>query len=105
MFVRKVKQRIVFFYILKSAKLKKPKIERKMISFHISVLFKILIILQLGIAMAVDHLTVEEAKTVKHNSIKKYHKKLKKQDGAIRLVGGENDFEGDCQMKIIHFNN
>lgn len=52
------------------------------------------IILHVLISASLAHTTVEEAKAAKHSSIKKYHKKLKKQDGAIRLFGGSADHEG-----------
>lgn len=41
------------------------------------------------------HSSVEEAKAARHNAVRKYHKKLKKQEGALRLVGGQNEYEGD----------
>lgn len=53
------------------------------------------ILLYVIISAALAHTSVEEAKAAKHGSIKKYHKKLKKQDGAIRLVGGSDDHEGE----------
>lgn len=31
---------------------------------------------------------------IKISPAKKYHKKLNKEEGAIRLVGGSNDYEG-----------
>lgn len=52
------------------------------------------IILHALISVSLAHTTVEEAKAAKHSSIKKYQKKLKKQDGAIRLIGGSGDHDG-----------
>lgn len=40
------------------------------------------------------HTTLEEAQQINHSPAKKYSKKLRKEDGAIRLVGGSNDYEG-----------
>lgn len=38
---------------------------------------------------------IDDVKIVNHLSpVKKNHKKLKKEEGAIRLVGGSNDYEG-----------
>lgn len=42
-----------------------------------------------------SHSTLEEAQRIHHSPAKKYKKKLRKEDGAIRLVGGLNDFEGE----------
>lgn len=50
-------------------------------------------------AIALAHTSVEEAKAAKHSSIKKHHKRLKKQDGAIRLVGSTSDHEGKHIME------
>lgn len=47
------------------------------------------------IHLSTAHSTIEEAKAVKYSAIKKHHKRLNKQDGAIRLVGGEGEFEGE----------
>lgn len=55
------------------------------------------IIFHLFISTSLSHSTLEEAKAAKHSSIKKYHKKLKKQDGAIRLIGGIGDHEGNTK--------
>lgn len=42
-----------------------------------------------------SHSTLEEAQQINHSPAKKYKKKLRKEDGAIRLVGGLNDYEGE----------
>lgn len=47
------------------------------------------------------HETIEEAKAAKHVHIKKYYKKLQKQDGAIRLIGGRSEYEGENNKKKI----
>lgn len=39
---------------------------------------------------------LEEARLQRENMVRKYLKKLKKEDGAIKLVGGRGDFEGEC---------
>lgn len=56
--------------------------------------FSFALLLHVLIAVSMAHTSVEEAKAAKYSSVKKYHKKLKKQDGAIRLVGGSGDHEG-----------
>lgn len=45
-------------------------------------------------AFVLSHSTLEEAQQIHHSPAKKYRKKLRKEDGAIRLVGGTNDYEG-----------
>lgn len=37
----------------------------------------------------------DETNVTSHSPAKKYHKKLRKEEGAIRLVGGQNDYEGN----------
>lgn len=49
------------------------------------------------------HRTLEEAKEARANLVKKYFKKLKKQEGAIKLVGGSGDNEGDGNTYIFYF--
>lgn len=62
-----------------------------------SLLLSIVLILQLVIFVWGEHRTIDAAKINKHLSAKKHWKKLKKQDGAIRLVGGRNEHEGTVQ--------
>lgn len=57
--------------------------------------YYLLLILNGFLQLSLAHKTIEEAKAAEHSHVKKYHKKLKKQDGAIRLVGGEGDYEGN----------
>lgn len=45
-------------------------------------------------ALVLSHSTVEEAQHINPSPVKKYKKKLRKEEGAIRLVGGSNDYEG-----------
>lgn len=49
---------------------------------------------------------IDNAKFATYTSpAKKYHRKLKKEDGAIRLVGGITDSEGELQILFrIHKN-
>lgn len=61
------------------------------------------ILLHVLVAAALAHTSVEEAKAAKHSSIKKYHKKLKKQDGAIRLIGGSGEHEGKRRIPNVSF--
>lgn len=41
-----------------------------------------------------SHSTLDEATEISRSPAKKYKKKLRKEEGAIRLVGGSNDYEG-----------
>lgn len=44
---------------------------------------------------------IDDAKSTTYTSpAKKYHKKLKKEDGAIRLVGGVTDNEGELPISF-----
>lgn len=65
-----------------------------MFVFNCKIVFRVLLLHAL-IIVSLGHTSVEEAKEAKHSSIKKYHKKLKKQDGAIRLIGGLGEHEGE----------
>lgn len=42
-----------------------------------------------------SHSTLEEAQQIHRSPAKKYRKKLRKEEGAIRLVSGANDYEGE----------
>lgn len=54
-----------------------------------------------------SHSTLEEAQQINPNPAKKYRKKLRKEEGAIRLVGGDsNDSEGrhgDNNIRFYYF--
>lgn len=41
-----------------------------------------------------SHSSLEEATYINRSPAKKYKKKLRKEEGALRLVGGSNDYEG-----------
>uniref|UniRef100_A0A182JJM3 protein-lysine 6-oxidase n=1 Tax=Anopheles atroparvus TaxID=41427 RepID=A0A182JJM3_ANOAO len=41
---------------------------------------------------------LEEARLQRENLVRKYLKRLKKEDGAIKLVGGRGDFEGNVEI-------
>lgn len=45
-------------------------------------------------AFVLSHSTIEEAQHINASPLRKYKKKLRKEEGAIRLVGGSNDYEG-----------
>lgn len=47
------------------------------------------------------HRTIEEAKEERASLVKKYFKKLKKHEGAIKLVGGRTDNEGDLKSFFL----
>lgn len=51
----------------------------------------------LYLAIFLEFLLLVRSQTVNDetNVAKKYHKKLRKEEGAIRLVGGQNDYEGN----------
>ena len=50
-----------------------------------------------SVTHALQGSALEEARLHRENLVKKYLKKLKKEDGAIKLVGGRGDFEGECR--------
>lgn len=53
------------------------------------------IVISIGFStLAASHSSVEEALQINRSPAKKYRKKLRKEEGAIRLVGGSNDYEG-----------
>lgn len=54
----------------------------------------IAIVLQLSTCVR-SHLSVDQAQQINPSPAKKYAKKLRKEEGAIRLVGGSNDYEGE----------
>lgn len=61
-----------------------------------TILIQLILVLQILLVIFCSaHETIEEAKAAKHATIKKYYKKLRKQDGAIRLIGGRNEYEGE----------
>ncbi|XP_058056136.1 lysyl oxidase homolog 3A-like [Anopheles bellator] len=41
---------------------------------------------------------LEEARLQRENLVRKYLKRLKKEDGAIKLIGGRGDFEGNVEI-------
>lgn len=42
------------------------------------------------------HRTLDEAKAARERLVKKHLKRLRKEEGAIKLVGGANEYEGMC---------
>lgn len=52
------------------------------------------------LTVVLSHSTLEEAQQINPSPAKKYRKKLRKEEGAIRLVGGTNDYEGSQQYSI-----
>ena len=42
-----------------------------------------------------QHRTLEDAKKEREKLVQKYFKTLKKEEGAIKLVGGRNEHEGE----------
>lgn len=40
------------------------------------------------------HRTLDEAKAARERLVKKHLKRLRKEEGAIKLVGGANEYEG-----------
>lgn len=55
----------------------------------------ILVIFCQLLTFVTSHSTLEEAQQIHHSPAKKYRKKLRKEEGAIRLVNGANDYEGE----------
>ncbi|XP_058813140.1 lysyl oxidase homolog 2B-like [Topomyia yanbarensis] len=51
-------------------------------------------------AVALQKSSLEQARLHRENLVRKYLKKLKKEEGAIKLVGGRGDFEGN--LEIFH---
>lgn len=41
------------------------------------------------------HRTLDEAKAARERLVKKHMKRLRKEEGAIKLVGGANEYEGN----------
>lgn len=46
------------------------------------------------VVLASQESALEKARLHRENMVRKYLKKLKKEEGAIKLVGGRGDFEG-----------
>jgi lysyl oxidase-like protein 2/3/4 len=69
-------------------------IKRYKFIFNLSFL-QIIILLQFCLLLTdCAHHSIDEAKAERQNLVKKYLKKLKKEEGAIKLVGGKNEYEG-----------
>lgn len=49
---------------------------------------------------ALDDAALQSSNT---SPARKYRKKLRKEEGAIRLVGGSNDYEGKWLLRFIEF--
>lgn len=64
------------------------------------ILYGIVIYLQCSTWALSHHSTLEEAKQINASPARKYKKKLRKEEGAIRLVGGSNEYEG---MWLLQF--
>lgn len=54
----------------------------------------IAIFLQLSTCV-LSHSSLDQEPQINPSPAKKYNKKLRKEEGAIRLVGGSNDYEGE----------
>lgn len=66
--------------------------------------FGVLIIFQLLNSVFCVHKTIEEAKAAREILVKKHLKRLKKEEGALKLVGGQNDYEGiEFLFTLIQF--
>lgn len=58
-------------------------------------LIHIIVLLQWTVLAAGAQATSEISNAVNHDYPKKHWKRLRKQDGALRLVGGRNEHEGE----------
>lgn len=61
---------------------------------HRRLLQTLVIIIAATVALALQESTLEKARHHRENLVRKYLKKLKKEEGAIKLVGGDGDYEG-----------
>lgn len=55
----------------------------------------IVIVCLAAVTQALQESALEQARLHRENLVRKYLKKLKKEEGAIKLVGGRGDFEGE----------
>lgn len=65
------------------------------------VTFVVAITFLVSVCQALQGSALEEARLHRENLVRKYLKKLKKEDGAIKLVGGRGDFEGELIRKCV----
>lgn len=61
----------------------------------------VLLIVTFLVKVQCAHRTLDEAKEARQQLVKKYIKRLKKEDGAVKLVGGANDYEGQCGKRAL----
>lgn len=59
------------------------------------VVFIQILIISVTISNAVVHHSLEEARLERQRLVQKYIKTLNKEEGAIRLVGGDAEYEGN----------
>lgn len=48
------------------------------------------------------HRTLDEAKAARERLVKKHMKRLRKEEGAIKLVGGANEYEGNRVISQVN---
>lgn len=63
--------------------------------------FGLLIIFQILNSVYCVHKTIEEAKAAREVLVKKHLKRLKKEEGALKLVGGQSENEGKVLIKVL----
>lgn len=56
----------------------------------------LLLIVTFLVTVQCVHRTLDEAKEARQRLVKKYIKRLKKEEGAVKLVGGAHEYEGQC---------
>lgn len=54
------------------------------------------LLLEAAFPVTAVHRSLDEAKAARQKLVRKHLKRLKKADGAIKLVGGAGDYEGSC---------
>lgn len=54
----------------------------------------------IAFVLVAAHQSLEQAKRERQKMVQKYIKHLKKEEGAIKLVGGQNEYEGN--VEILH---
>lgn len=63
-------------------------------------LFLLLLFGCLACVVSGVHRTLDEARAAREQLVRKHLKRLKKTDGAVKLVGGAGDYEGN--VEILH---
>lgn len=72
-----------------------------------NILITLFIVFSAFVCHAVVHHSLEEARLERQRLVQKYIKTLNKEEGAVRLVGGDVDYEGELVKteKKVQFGN